>query len=105
MITCLVMAVASLHLATYDVARYGAVGDGKTMCTVAIQAAIDEAGKAGKGTVVVPSGQFLTGSLTLRSHVELHLDEGATLLGSRHRRDYRRGQWFALILANRVQDI
>ena len=47
----------------------------------AIQKAIDKLSAAGGGTVVVPAGHFLTGPLELKSGVELHLEEGARLLG------------------------
>ncbi|MDP6631458.1 MAG: glycosyl hydrolase family 28-related protein, partial [Kiritimatiellia bacterium] len=48
-----------------SVLTHNAVGDGRTECTTAIQAAIDACGEAGGGTVLVPSGCFLTGPLTL----------------------------------------
>ena len=48
----------------------------------AIQAAIDAAAAAGGGRVVVPAGVYPTGSLTLRSHVEVHLEKGAVVQGS-----------------------
>jgi hypothetical protein len=64
-----------------DVRTHGAVGDGRTSNTVAIQAAIDAASRAGGGVVLVPRGEFLTGSIELRSHVTLRLDDGALLQG------------------------
>jgi hypothetical protein len=66
---------------------YGAVSDGETLCTQSIQAAIDAAAQAG-GRVVVPTGVFRSGTINLRSHVTLHLQEGATLLGSENLDDY-----------------
>jgi polygalacturonase len=71
----------------FDVRDFGATGNGRTLDTKAIQNAIDECGKTG-GTVVVSSGTYLTGSLELRSNVELHLLAGATLLGSTNLADY-----------------
>ena len=62
----------------FNILEYQAVGDGKTLCTGAIQAAIDDAAKNG-GKVIVPAGIYLSGSLQLRSHMELHLEEGAVL--------------------------
>ena len=56
----------------------------------AIQAAIDAAGAAGGGRVVVPPGTYPSGTLTLRSHVELHLEKGAVVLGSTNRADFTR---------------
>jgi polygalacturonase len=56
--------------------------------TTAIQAAIDAVSRAGGGQVVVPPGYFLTGSIQLRSHVELHVSRGAVLQGSANSADY-----------------
>ncbi len=58
------------------------------MATEAIQKAMDAAEAAGGGTVVVPKGTWMTGTIWLRSHVELHLDKGAVLKGSVHKEDY-----------------
>lgn len=64
-----------------DITRTGAKeGSGKNNAA-AIQKAIDKVSKAGGGTVVVPAGDFLTGPISLKSGVELHLDMGARLLG------------------------
>lgn len=68
--------------ATYDIRSHGATGDGKTVDTAAMQAAIDACSCSGGGTVAVPPGRFVTGSIVLRSHVELHLCAGATLCGA-----------------------
>jgi polygalacturonase len=73
--------------ATFAAAKYGAVGDGKTLNTQAIQKAIDAAAKKG-GVVTLAPGQYLTGSLFLKKGVELHLDKGVTLLGSQDLKDY-----------------
>ena len=72
----------------YNVEDYGAVGDAKTINTLAIQQAIDESAAAGGGTVLIPSGQFLTGTLILRENINLHLQSGAVLLGSMMLKDY-----------------
>ena len=72
----------------YLVQSYGAVGDGVTKNTAAIQAAIEDAAKAGGGRVIVSGGTFLTGSITLRSYVELRIESDATLLGSPDLEDY-----------------
>ena len=67
----------------HDVRDYGAVGDGMVNDAAAIQRAIDAAGSAGGGRVVIPSGRtFLAGSLVLASDVELHIERGATLQAS-----------------------
>ena len=66
----------------FDITRFGAVGDGKTLNTQAIQRAIDTCGKAGGGLVLVPPGRFITGALFLRSNLQLHLSAGAILQAS-----------------------
>jgi hypothetical protein len=73
----------------FDVTKYGAVGDGKTLETAAIQKAIDECAKQGGGTVTLPAGKFVSGTLILKDNVTLHLDEKAELLGSLNIDDYR----------------
>jgi hypothetical protein len=64
------------------------VGDGKTLDTRPLQAALDDCGQHGGGTVVVPAGRYLTGSLFLRARTTLRLEAGATLLGSPCPEDY-----------------
>jgi polygalacturonase len=76
------------HAKDFDVRDYGAKGDGATSDTRAIQAAIDSAAKAGGGRVVVRPGTYLSGSLFVKSHVELAIDIGATILGSQKIADY-----------------
>jgi hypothetical protein len=72
----------------FDVTRFGAVGDGRTPCTGAFQRAIDACGAAGGGTVFLPAGRYVSGALFLRSHIELHLSAGATLLASQKPEDF-----------------
>lgn len=82
-------------IAFFNVREYGARGDGETPDTRAIQAAIDACARAGGGTVLVPSGSYVTGSLSLRSHITFRLESGATLLGSTDANDYpiAAGRW------------
>jgi polygalacturonase len=82
----------------FNVVAFGAVGDGKTLCTASIQAAIDACSKAGGGAVVVPPGVYLTGPLFLRSHIVFEVVAGATLLGSANFSDYPTlaGRWEGL---------
>jgi polygalacturonase len=63
--------------------RFGASGDGATDCTPAFRTAIDACHAAGGGRVVVPPGRFLTGPIRLKSRVNLHVAEGATILFDR----------------------
>ena len=65
--------------AIYSITNYGALGDGVTTNTAAIQAAIDAASGAGGGTVEVPAGVFLSGPIQLASRINLRVDGGATL--------------------------
>lgn len=67
---------------------FGAQGNGQANDTAAIQKAIDAASKGGGGTVYFGPGTYLTGTLFLKSGVCLHLDAGATLLGSTDLEDY-----------------
>lgn len=68
--------------------EFGAVGDGKTLNTAAIQAAIDACAEAGGGLVVIENGAFVTGTLFLHSFVELHLEANGILLASTNGADY-----------------
>ena len=66
----------------FSVLDFGAVADGKTLAREAFQAAVDACHAAGGGTVTVPAGTYLLGTVVLRSHVHLRLESGATILGS-----------------------
>lgn len=65
-----------------SILKFGAIPDGKTLNTQAIQKTLDAVAEQGGGKVVVPAGVFLTGTIRLRDHIELHLEEGAVLKGS-----------------------
>jgi len=73
---------------SYNVADYGAIGDGTTSSTQSIQTAIDACEAEGGGTVRVPAGRYLIGTVYLKSYVSLFLDAGAVLLASNDRQDY-----------------
>ncbi len=93
----------------FNVKKFGAHGDGKTLDTTPIQLAIDAAGKAGGGVVLLPPGTYLSGSLEIKSHVELRVETNATLLGSTSHLDYKRLEnpkfAYALLLADGCKDI
>lgn len=76
-----------------NIAHRGAVADGTTLNTRIINDAIEAQSRAGGGRVVVPRGTFLTGTVVLQSHVTLHLEAGAVLLGSTDLRDYLPRAW------------
>ena len=63
----------------FNITKFGALGDGLHSNTEAFRRAIEECSKAGGGRVVVPSGMWLTGPITMRSNVNLHLETGALI--------------------------
>ena len=79
----------------FNVIDFDAAGDGKTLDTPAIQAAMEACARSGGGTVYFPAGRYLTGPIHLHDQVTLHLDSGAVLLGSTDIADYpvEAGRW------------
>lgn len=75
----------------FNIMEFGAVADGRTLNTQAIQLAIDACADAGGGNVVFPGGIYRTGTLVLRSHTVLDLRPGAVLEGSPDICDYPAG--------------
>lgn len=65
---------------TYNVMDFGAKGDGKVLDSPAINAAIEEAVRNGGGQVLLPAGTYLSGSIRLKSNIDLHLAAGAKIL-------------------------
>ena len=65
----------------YNIKDFGAKegNNGEILCHEAINLAILTCSQTGGGTVLVPPGEFLTGPITLKSNVNLHLEEGAYL--------------------------
>jgi len=95
--TCLLLAIAlwswsalavELPRAVFDPIAYGAKGDGHTNDGAAIQKAIDACTQAGGGMVYLAPGDYLTGTIILKSNVTLYLSAGATVWGSRQIVDY-----------------
>ncbi len=84
----LLTAFSAAQCGIYDVTEFGAVGDGKTLNTKAIQSAIDKAHDEGGGRVVLADGTFLTGTIVLKSDVTLYIEAGAAILGSKDLKDY-----------------
>lgn len=101
-----------------NILDFHAVADGITLNTAAIQSAIDQCAATGGGRVTVPAGVYKTGTIWLRSHVELHLESGAELLASDNMDDYNdldayeqnfsvpSEQWVGkhLIIAHEIED-
>lgn len=72
----------------YDIRKYGAVPNTGVLCTKAIQDAVDTCAEDGGGRVVIPAGTYITGTIYLKDHVELHLENGAVLKASTDLNDY-----------------
>jgi polygalacturonase len=77
---------------TFDVRDFGAHGDGRTLDTASIQKALDACGQSGAGTVILPPGDYLSGSLKLSSKTTLRIEKGATLLARTNQEDYASGK-------------
>jgi polygalacturonase len=80
--------IPARHDSVFNVCGRGALGDGRTLDTRAIQSAINACAEWGGGTVYLPAGRYVTGSLFLRNNINLHLDAGAVILGSEDPADY-----------------
>lgn len=89
-----------------NVLSSGAVGDGLTLDTDAIQAVIDRVAAAGGGRVLIPGGKrFLIGGLSLKSHVDLHLADDAVLLASPSPEHYTAKSYIGLMNADRAEGL
>jgi exo-poly-alpha-galacturonosidase len=92
----IVLAITSFFLSAhtfikpkkYIITSYGALGNGQTLNTQAIQKAIDECAESGGGEVVVPKGVFVSGAIFLKKGVALFIKKDAVLKGSVNRADY-----------------
>jgi polygalacturonase len=83
--------IQSLHAKNFNILDSGAKPDGMTLCTNLIQKTIDDCSASGGGTVTIPTGVFLTGTIFLKNNVILYLENGAVLLGSTKIEDYKPG--------------
>ncbi|HUR30486.1 MAG TPA: glycosyl hydrolase family 28 protein [Saprospiraceae bacterium] len=104
--TCYFIFCHTLLSQDFNILSYGAIPDCKTLNSAAIQSAIDAANQNGGGRVVIPAGSFLSGSIIMKSGVEMHLDKNATLLGSTNPEHYSKlKRWTALIMADNQTNI
>jgi len=95
LLLCPLLLIAQLLGAqnSYTITDFGAVSDGTTLNTSAIQQAIDAAAEAGGGTIIIPPGTWLSGTIFLKSNTTLEVAAGATLLGSSRIEDYTAMTW------------
>jgi hypothetical protein len=88
----LILALISMNIncwsRDFNILDYGAVGDGVTLNTAAIQSTVDACFESGGGRVIIPSGKYLSGTILLKSNVEIHFEHSSTLLGSPDKKDY-----------------
>jgi hypothetical protein len=99
----------------YNIRDFGAKGDGKTLDSSAINDTIDFCSSNGGGTVLVPSGIYLSGTIHLKSNMVFHIAAGGTILGSKNLNDYQgiedverkgRSQWYsALIVGDKISNV
>src|SRR5438067_1548220 len=102
----------------FEVREYGAKGDGVTLDTTAINKAIEACAQTGGGQVLFPPGRFLSGTVHLRSHVNLYFEAGARLIGTTNLDEYsapqvpafmpeaKWGKWHrALLVAENAEDV
>jgi polygalacturonase len=87
---CLGAANAVSTTGAYNIRDFGAESGGEALCTQAIQSAVDQCAKDGGGTVLLPPGTWLTGTVYLKSHVTIRLENGCTVLGSKEKNHYGR---------------
>jgi len=73
----------------FNIVDYGAVADGKTLNTIAIQKTVNACKQHGGGTIVIPAGHFVTGTVNLCSNIDFYLEAGSFLIGSRDNKDYQ----------------
>lgn len=101
----------------YNIMNYGAVNDTTKLSTDAINGAIGACNKKGGGKVIIPAGNFKSGTITLKDNVELYLERGATLYASTSQQDFPQqqqpsyrsqkdpGGWYALVYAEGATNI
>ena len=102
----LLISSLNVHALDINIIDLGAKPDGITLNTAIIQKAIDQVSNSGGGKVIIPDGIFLSGSIELKSNVNLFFENNAILLGSTDFHQYRKlKSWKALILAENTDNI
>ena len=81
--------LSNIKAADFEVTKFGAIGDGTTLNSQAIQKTIDACHKSGGGKAIIPAGKFLSGTIALKDNVTLYLQKDAILLGSVDLKDYQ----------------
>jgi hypothetical protein len=108
MLGAVLLTCRQLHAKDYDARDFGAVGDGTFLNSRTIQHAIDYVHAHGGGRLVFYPGAYVTGSIYLMSNVTLHIEQGATLLGSTNPWDYVKDPyvgWNAMIFAVKQENV
>ena len=105
-----VLVCAAQPATRFNVRDFGAAGDGVRADTEAINKTIQAARDAGGGTVLVPAGTYVSGTIHLQDNVTLWIDVGATILGTKNLADYHwpegGREWDgAMVLANGVHHV
>lgn len=98
----ILLAAQNLAANNVEVTKFGAVGDAVTLNTKALQKAIDTCAETGGGEVVVSPGTYVTGTIYLRSNVELRLCRGAIIRGSYHNPEHYSAR--SLIVADSIEN-
>lgn len=117
LILIFILCFVEINVQAYDyrITDFGAKPDGKTICTTAIQLAINECSK-NNGRVIIPSGDFVTGTLFMRNNTTIVFERNARLLGSKVLSDYPHTEtdfhfwgeewvYHSLIIAHKVENI
>lgn len=86
-ITLIIYSNIAFSAQVFNIKDFGAIGDGLTINTIAIQKAIDKCFEVG-GKVIIPAGTFVTGTIYMKSNVNLHIEESGVLKGSPFFKDY-----------------
>ena len=98
----------TVYATDYPASDFGIKADGRTLNSASIQAAIDFISTNGGGRLVFGPGNYVTGTIYLKDGVTLHLESGATLLGSTNPWDYVKDpyiKWTSMIFALRQKNI